>query len=148
MGFPGGAVGKEPACQCRRHKRCGFNPRVRKIPWGRNSNPLPYPCLGNPMDRGTWWAIVHGVSKSQTQRNTHIHTHLQIPYLPHKPQDPHFMEKKMQYISSHSFPQILPLFKDAYMSQWMKMENLTFHSLAQFMNSASLLKKWNVCDND
>ena len=26
MGFPGGASGKEPACQCRRHKRSGFNP--------------------------------------------------------------------------------------------------------------------------
>ena len=51
-------------------------------------------------------AIVHGISKSQTQLSTHIH--LQI-YLPHKPQDPHFMEKKIQYVSSHSFPQILPL---------------------------------------
>ena len=32
-----------------------------------NSNPLQYSCLENPMDRGAWWAIVHGVSKSQTQ---------------------------------------------------------------------------------
>ena len=32
-GFPGGAKGKEPACQCRRRKRCGFNPWVRMIPW-------------------------------------------------------------------------------------------------------------------
>ena len=30
-GFPGGVSGKEPTCQCRRHKRCKFNPRVRKI---------------------------------------------------------------------------------------------------------------------
>ena len=35
MGFSGGASSKEPACQCRRHKRCGFNPWVRKIPWRR-----------------------------------------------------------------------------------------------------------------
>ena len=35
MGFPGGASGKEPTCQCRRHKRCGFNPWVGKIPWRR-----------------------------------------------------------------------------------------------------------------
>ena len=34
-GFPGGARGNEPACQCRRHKRCRFNPWVRKIPWRR-----------------------------------------------------------------------------------------------------------------
>ena len=32
-----------------------------------NGNPLQHSCLGNPMDRGTWWAIVHGVAKSQTQ---------------------------------------------------------------------------------
>ena len=32
-----------------------------------NGNPLQHSCLGNPMDRGAWWAIVHGVAKSQTQ---------------------------------------------------------------------------------
>ena len=35
MGFPGGASGKEPACQCRRFKRHGFDPWVGKIPWRR-----------------------------------------------------------------------------------------------------------------
>ena len=35
MGFPGGAGGKEPTCQCSKHKRQGFHPWVRKIPWGR-----------------------------------------------------------------------------------------------------------------
>ena len=34
-GFPSGASGKEPACPCRRHKTCGFDPWVRKIPWRR-----------------------------------------------------------------------------------------------------------------
>ena len=33
--FPGGTRGKEPACQCRRRKGCGFDPWVRKIPWKR-----------------------------------------------------------------------------------------------------------------
>ena len=32
-----------------------------------NDNPLQYSCLGNPMDRGGWWAAVFGVAKSQTQ---------------------------------------------------------------------------------
>ena len=32
-GFSGGASGKEPTCQCRRPKRCGFDPWVGKIPW-------------------------------------------------------------------------------------------------------------------
>ena len=33
--FQGGARGKEPVCQCRRHKRCRFDPWVGKIPWRR-----------------------------------------------------------------------------------------------------------------
>ena len=32
-----------------------------------NGNPLQHPCLENPMDRGAWWATVHGVTRSQTQ---------------------------------------------------------------------------------
>ena len=32
MGFPGGTDGKEPTCQCRRHKRCRFDSWVGKIP--------------------------------------------------------------------------------------------------------------------
>ena len=32
-----------------------------------NGNPLQYSCLENPMDRGAWWATVHGVVKSRTR---------------------------------------------------------------------------------
>ena len=41
LGFPGGASGKESTCQCRRHKRWGFNPWVGKIPWRRECQPTP-----------------------------------------------------------------------------------------------------------
>ena len=42
-------VGLEPAYQCRKHKRCGFSPWVRKIPWrGEYGNPLQCSCLGKP----------------------------------------------------------------------------------------------------
>ena len=41
MGFPGGTSGKEPTCQFRRHKRCGFNPWVGKISWRREWQPTP-----------------------------------------------------------------------------------------------------------
>ena len=41
QGLPGGASGKEPACQCRRHKRHKLNPWVRKIPWRRAGQPTP-----------------------------------------------------------------------------------------------------------
>ena len=50
--------------QCRRHE---FDPWVGKIPGGGNGNPLPDSCLGNSMNRGVWWATIHGVAKSQTQ---------------------------------------------------------------------------------
>ena len=39
--FPGVASGKEPACQCRRHRQLGFNPKVRKIHWRRAWQPTP-----------------------------------------------------------------------------------------------------------
>ena len=41
MGFRGGTSGGEPACQCRRHKRCGFNSWVGKIPWRKVWKPTP-----------------------------------------------------------------------------------------------------------
>ena len=41
QGFPDGAIGKEPACQCRRCKRCWFHPWFRKIPWTRKWQPTP-----------------------------------------------------------------------------------------------------------
>ena len=41
------------------------------VPGEGNGNPLQYSCPRNPMDRGGWWIIVHGVSKSQTQLGTH-----------------------------------------------------------------------------
>ena len=65
-GFPGGGSGKEPACQFRRHKRCGFDPWVWKVPWRRAWQPIQYSCQENPMDRGFWQATVHGVTKSWT----------------------------------------------------------------------------------
>ena len=42
-------------------------PGSERSPGEGNGNPLQYSCLENSVDRGTWWAIVHGVAKSQTQ---------------------------------------------------------------------------------
>ena len=38
-----------------------------RSPGEGNGNPLQYSCLGNAMDRGAWWATVHGVANSQTR---------------------------------------------------------------------------------
>ena len=61
----GGARGKEPACQCRRCKRRGFDPWVGQISW-RRKRTLQYSCLENSMDRATWRATVYRVPQRQT----------------------------------------------------------------------------------
>ena len=42
----------------------GSIPGLGRSPGEGNGNPLQYSYLGNPMDRGAWWATVHGVTKS------------------------------------------------------------------------------------
>ena len=57
---------KNPPASAGDREDIGLIP-VGKIPWRGHGNLLLYSCLENPMDRGTWRAIVHGVTKSQTQ---------------------------------------------------------------------------------
>ena len=47
----------------------GSIPGLGRSLGGGNGNLLQYSCLGNPIDKGTWWATVHRVSKSQTFSN-------------------------------------------------------------------------------
>ena len=42
-------------------------PGTGRFPGEGHGNPVQYSCLGNPMDRGAWWATVHGVTKSWTE---------------------------------------------------------------------------------
>ena len=46
-------------------------PGLGRSPGEGNGNPLQYFCLENPMDRGSWQAIVHGVTESDTIEHTH-----------------------------------------------------------------------------
>ena len=46
-----------------------------RSPGGGNGYPLQYSCLENPMDRGVWWATVHGITKSQTRLSNYACTH-------------------------------------------------------------------------
>ena len=66
--------GKEPACQRKSHKKLEFDPWVGKILWRRKCNPLQCSCLENPMDKGTWWAGVCRVTKSDWACSMHAHT--------------------------------------------------------------------------
>ena len=62
--FPDGSVGKESACSAGDRESI---PGLGRSPGEGNGNPLQYPFLENLMDRGAWWAAVHGVTKSQAQ---------------------------------------------------------------------------------
>ena len=44
-------------------KNPGSIPRLGRSPGGEHGNPLQYSCLENPMDRGAWQAMVHGVAR-------------------------------------------------------------------------------------
>ena len=67
-GLPVGTSGKEPSCQCRRHKRCKVDPWVKKIPRGRawQATPVfsPGESYGQRGLENSWWATVHGVTES------------------------------------------------------------------------------------
>ena len=53
----------------------GSIPGSGRCPAVGNGNPLQYSCLENSMDRGTWWATVHGVAElDTTEQLTHTHT--------------------------------------------------------------------------
>ena len=64
MDSPGGSDGKESACSV---GDPGLIHELGRSPGEGNGNPLQYSCLENSMDRGAWWAIVHGIAKSWTR---------------------------------------------------------------------------------
>ena len=59
-GFPGGTDGEEAACSA---GNLGSIPGLGGSPGEENGNPLQNSCVENPMDRGAWWATVHGVAR-------------------------------------------------------------------------------------
>ena len=60
LGFLGVSVVKNPPANA---GDVGLIPGLGRSLRKGNGNPLQYSCLGNPMDRGAWWATVHGVAK-------------------------------------------------------------------------------------
>ena len=72
LGLPRWLSGEESACQGDE----GSIPGSRRSPGGGNGNPLQYSCLGNPTDRGAWWAAVHGVAELDTTEELSTSTKL------------------------------------------------------------------------
>ena len=75
-GFAGGSVGKESTCNVGDPSSI---PGLGRSPGKGKGYPLPYSSLENSMDRGAWWATVHGVTKSQTSLND-LHVHFSLFY--------------------------------------------------------------------
>ena len=63
LGFPWWLSGKESACDAEDEGDVGSIPGSGTSSGGGHGNPLQYSCLGNPMDRGAWQAVVQGVAK-------------------------------------------------------------------------------------
>ena len=64
MGFPGASDGKESVHNA---EGLGSVPGLRRSPREGNGYPLQHSCLENSVDRGAWWAAVHGIAKSWNQ---------------------------------------------------------------------------------
>ena len=78
-GFPGGSVVKNPPASA---GNVDSIPGLGRSPRVGNGSPLQYSHLENPMDRGSWWATVHGIAKSLTQlKRLNMHTHQYILFL-------------------------------------------------------------------
>ena len=63
LGFPAGSLVKNSPASA---GDLGLIPGSERSLGEGNGNPLQYSCLMNSMDRGAWWATVHGVTKSRT----------------------------------------------------------------------------------
>ena len=70
MGFPGGSDDKESAWNA---GDLGSIPGLGRCRGEGNGNPPQYFCLGNSMDRGTWQATIHEVTRRQTRLSTLTH---------------------------------------------------------------------------
>ena len=87
---PGGGIGKESAYQSRRHKRCGFDPWVGKIPGSRKWQPIP---VFLPGQRDLAGYSLWDRKESDMTEHTHTHTQQQHTHTPqHTPQHTHTSE--------------------------------------------------------
>ena len=66
-GFPGGSVVENPPTNAGDTGDMGLIHELGRSPGEGNGNPLLHSCLENPMDRGAWLTMVHGVTKNRTR---------------------------------------------------------------------------------
>ena len=108
-------VVKNPPANIGNVKRCGFYPRLGKIPGG-HSNPLQNSCLRNSWNRGAWLATVRRAAKSQTRLNWHTCTQAYIyiynnygaiSHMETSVTNPHIPIIQLQQLDQHSLSSLL-----------------------------------------
>ena len=77
LGFPGGSDGKESSCQ---HRRLGFNPWLRKIPWRRKWQPTPVLLPGKSCG---WRSLIHYSPWGHKELDTTERLHSDMQMTPH-----------------------------------------------------------------
>ena len=73
-----GAVIKNPPANAGDARNVGLTPRSGRSPGVGNGNPFQYSCLGIPMDKGAWQAIIHVLTWLSTHTHTHTHIYINI----------------------------------------------------------------------
>ena len=76
-GFPGSRVVKNPSVNA---GNMGVKPGLGRSPGVGNGNPLRYSCLENSMDRGAWWATVHGLTELDMNEHTQAYIFMKNSY--------------------------------------------------------------------
>ena len=109
MGLPRWLSKQRIFPQCRRCRRCGFNPWVGRSPGGGHDNPLQYFYLESPVDRGAWRVTVHRFTKSWTRlrrlrKCTCVHSfwYIHIIVQSFQPMRVFTTPERNQIINSHS----------------------------------------------
>ena len=102
LGFPAGTIGKEPACQCMRHKRLWLEPWVGKIHWRRAWQASLVFMPGEPMteEPGGLWSIGLQRARYNGSDLTHTHTHTRIKMS--KCRVSPFIDRKTEYCQDAS----------------------------------------------
>ena len=103
-----GSSGKESACQCRRCKRCGFDPWIGKIPWRKKWHPTPVFLPGELHGQRNLMGYSHGVAKSWTWLNIRAFIHSFNPHIKksHLWSSTSRLERHLAYICP--FPSYIP----------------------------------------
>ena len=106
LGFPGGSVGKESACNM---EDMGLVPGLGRSPGGGHGNPLQYSCLENPVDRGGWWAAVLRLQSWTGLNDKAQHTTFFISV------SLYFLFIKLLTVFTHSFTEFVEHLCDLYL---------------------------------